>query len=338
MSDVLRIDGATGEGGGQILRTSLALSAITGTPIVIENIRAGRPKPGLMQQHLTCVNAAATVCGASVSGAAVGSQNIVFRPGSLRGGRYQFAVGTAGSALLVFQTVLPMLLRADRASELEIVGGTHNRHSPPYDFVANAFVQLLASLGLDVSLTLARHGFEPAGNGRVVAKISPSRASSLSLLSRGPVRAVRGRALVANLPPSVGERQVDVLRRGLREVGAPSQISREPVAADGSGNAVVVEVISDAVTEVFTGFGGRHGAPEAAARDACAAAVAYARGDVPVSEYLADQLLLPLALGAGGEFRTVPPSRHTETNAEVIARFLPVRFRLGEVIGVSTSP
>lgn len=327
---MIRIDGSHGEGGGQILRSSLSLSAITGEPVSFVHIRAGRAKPGLMRQHLTCVKAAAAICGATVDGAEVHSQSLVFRPGTLKGGRYIFDIGSAGSILLVYQTVLPALLRADEPSEVEIIGGTHNRNSPPFDFVERCFVPLLRTMGLDVSVTLVRHGFEPAGNGRVLAHIGPSRAAALSLLDRGAVREVRARALLANLPRSIGEREIEVLRRKL-DLG---RTDVQHVEADGQGNAVIVEAETERLTEVFVGFGAKGTPAETVASHAAREAKSWLDSGVPVGEHLADQLLLPLALGAGGEFRTGTPTLHTTTNADIIRRFLPVKVETGEVVRV----
>src|SRR5262245_17125561 len=170
------IDGSSGEGGGQILRTALALSLVTGTPFRIQKIRAGRPKPGLLRQHLTAVQAAVEVGSASASGAELGSQELSFWPGKVRAGAYRFAIGPAGSACLVVQTVLPPLLLAGGPSSLVVEGGTHNPFAPPWDFLARAFFPLLQRMGARVSTTLERHGFFPAGGGRLRVEIEPGPA------------------------------------------------------------------------------------------------------------------------------------------------------------------
>jgi RNA 3'-terminal phosphate cyclase (ATP) len=205
----LHIDGSEGEGGGQILRTSLALAAITGKSVRFSNVRAGRSKPGLLRQHLTALRAAAEVCGARVDGDQLGSQTLRFTPGTIRGGTYHFAVGTAGSACLVCQTVLPMLLLADAPSEVVFEGGTHAMSAPSYDFFARVFVPLLQRMGAQVEVRLDRHGFYPAGGGRFVLRVSPVEAwTPISLVDDGPLRVTEVRALVANLPFTIAEREL----------------------------------------------------------------------------------------------------------------------------------
>lgn len=321
---MITLDGSMGEGGGQVLRTSLALSMVTGQPFVIERIRAGRSKPGLARQHLTAVLAAAEICDAAVEGAELGSLRLAFRPGRVRAGDYQFAIGTAGSTTLVLQTILPALLAAETPSTVTLSGGTHNPLAPPFDFLQLAFLPVLRAMGASVELTLVRHGFAPAGGGSLVATIAPARLAAVQLLDRRPVRLPRARALLAQLPASVGERELHVVRRrlDLRE----EQVRVETVASHGPGNMLLVEFPGEACTEVIAVPGERGVSAESVAEQACALARTFLAADVPVGEHLADQLLLPLAMAGGGGFRTLPPSSHTRTNAEVIARFLPVHF------------
>jgi RNA 3'-terminal phosphate cyclase (ATP) len=324
---MLTIDGAYGEGGGQILRSSLALSLVTGTPFRLERIRAGRAKPGLMRQHLTAVQAAAEIGRARVTGATIGSGSLEFRPGSVAPGRYGFSVGTAGSATLVLQTVLPPLLLASGRSELALEGGTHNVHAPPFDFLERVYLPLVRRMGPEVQARLDRPGFYPAGGGRFEVDIRPRpRLEPLELLERGPLRARHVRALVSRLPRSIAERELAAVAAELgwerREMR--SEEVREP---RGPGNVLMIELESEHVTEIVTGFGERGVPAETVAARAAAEARRYLEAGVPVGEHLADQLLLPLALAGGGAFLTLEPTAHTRTNAEVIARFLPVRVR-----------
>ena len=171
---MIEIDGSEGEGGGQILRSSLSLAICTQQPFRITNIRANREKPGLMRQHLTAVKAAAEICDAEVDGAELGSRALTFRPGGCAAGDYSFAIGTAGSCTLVFQTVLPALLTASGESRVRITGGTHNRASPPFDFLARSFLPLLSRMGANVQLDLTSYGFFPRGGGEIRARISPA--------------------------------------------------------------------------------------------------------------------------------------------------------------------
>lgn len=207
---MIRIDGSFGEGGGQILRTSLSLSLVTGKPFRIDRIRAGRSKPGLLRQHLTSVRAAAEVGEATVEGDVLGSTAVTFSPGKVRGGDYKFVVGTAGSGTLVFQTVLPALMVAAGPSKLIIEGGTHNIAAPPFDFLERTFVPILARMGPRVRLKLERYGFYPAGGGRFSAEIDPCASlQPLEIGERGEVTSRRITALVANLPGTIGVREIE---------------------------------------------------------------------------------------------------------------------------------
>ena len=215
MTEWITIDGSEGEGGGQILRTALALSLVTGRPFRIDGIRAGRKKPGLMRQHLTAVHAATAVSGARVSGADLGSRALSFEPGQVRGGDYRLAVGTAGSATLVLQTVLPALLFAREPSRLTLEGGTHNPIAPPFDFLARTFLPILRRMGASVDARLETYGFYPAGGGRFTVAIEPcTTLGRLSLLERGDTR-VHARALVASLSENIAKRELSIVRERL---------------------------------------------------------------------------------------------------------------------------
>ena len=320
------IDGSQGEGGGQILRTSLALSLVTGQPFRLENIRAGREKPGLLRQHLTAVEAATTIGSAAVSGAALGSKTLEFRPGRVQAGNHRFAVGSAGSATLVLQTVLPPLLTAANTSTLTLEGGTHNPFAPPFDFLARCFAPLIQRMGPRLELELRRPGFYPAGGGKFHARIEPvKRLSRLELLQRGAIRQRCARALVSKLPAEVGERELEVVREQLGWAEQECRVETVPNPV-GPGNALLLEIETEQVTKVFTSFGERGRPAEEVAREAAEAVGAWLGADVPVDEHLADQLLVPMALAGGGRFRTVKPSLHSTTNAQIIERFLPVKI------------
>lgn len=329
---MLTIDGSRGEGGGQILRTSLALSLISGTPFRIERIRAGRAKPGLMRQHLTALEAAAAVGDADVGAATIGAQHVEFRPRRVRAGTYRFAVGTAGSTGLVLQTVLMPLVTAGTASSLTLEGGTHNPHAPPFEFLAAAFLPLLHRMGAGVQARLDRPGFYPAGGGRVCVDV-PAAAGlrPLELPGRGAIRRRRARALVSRLPRQIGDRELAVVRARLG--WASDDLEVVVLAGDmpGPGNALLLEIESEHVTEVFTGFGQIAVRAETVAERAVPDARQYLAADVPVGPYLADQLLLPLALAGRGRFRTLPLTRHATTNIEVIRQFLGTAVNVARV-------
>lgn len=328
---MLVIDGSHGEGGGQILRSSLALSMITGTAFRIAHIRAGRRRPGLMRQHLAAVQAAAAVCGARVTGAEVGSTELVFRPDTPRAGTYTFAVGTAGSATLVLQTVLPALVLTAGRSALTLEGGTHNPHAPPWDFLARAYLPLLGRMGPAVDTVLERPGFYPAGGGRFRVEIAPVRAlERIDLGERGAVRERRVVVKVASLSRRIAQREIDVL---VARLGWPHACFCIDVVRDatGPGNAIVAEVESEHVTEVFTGFGTRGVRAETVAEAVAGEIIEYLSAGVPVGRHLADQLVLLMALAGGGSFRTLSPSDHTITQRQVLDRFLGARAHTRQV-------
>jgi len=326
---MLEIDGSQGEGGGQILRSSLALSMLTGRAIRLENIRAGRKKPGLKRQHLTALRAAAEISGAAVQGAKLQSQEVWFSPGRVRPGDFRFSVGTAGSATLVLQTVLPPLLLADGPSTLRVEGGTHNRWAPPYDFLAKAYLPLVERCGPRVDVRLERYGFFPAGGGEIAVRVEPVAAlRPFSLLERGRLRGHRCRALVANIPRSIAEREIKTL---IRKLGwRKERMFVEEVPSKGPGNVILCELESDELTEVFVGFGEKGRPAEKVATGLSKELRRHLDAGVPVGEHLADQLVLLLGIAGGGEFRTLAPTPHTRTNIAVIERFLPVKIRCEE--------
>lgn len=334
--NMIELDGSHGEGGGQILRTALSLSMITGTPFRIERIRAKRSKPGLLRQHLTAVNAAAQICGAEVVGAAPGSLALSFVPGKIRGGDYRFAIGTAGSCTLVLQTVLPALWFADAPSTVWVSGGTHNSAAPPADFLMLAWLPLMRRMGVEMDLELLRHGFYPAGGGELRANLRPVAAlQPLELLTRGELRVARATAIVAGVPGDVAKRELvelDALLDGA--LGDLQQEIRTLSSREGPGNALLVELQYDGLTELFTAFGEK-GLPAVAVAMRAAKLVRHFHcGAGTVGEYLADQLVLPLALAGGGGFTTETVSSHLQTNMAVIEKFLSIGFAVEARHGV----
>jgi RNA 3'-terminal phosphate cyclase (ATP) len=328
----LHIDGSRGEGGGQVLRTSLALSMITGTPVRIDNIRARRAKPGLMRQHLTALQAAARLSNADVEGDVVGSKEITFKPSAVTPGDHHFAIGTAGSTTLILQTVLPALILASGPSHLTLEGGTHNPMAPPFEFLDRAFLPLLRRMGPSVEVTLERAGFYPAGGGRLSVTVTPAaKLQGFDLLERGEIRNRRGTVLLANLAGHIGEREIQTL--GHLTNWDPASFAFRRVDSAGPGNAVLLELESEAVTEVFTAIGEIGVSAEAVAERVVKEMRAYLVADVPVGEHLADQLLLPLALAGSGSYRTLPLSLHAKTQIELIPEFLDVRIEVVEEEG-----
>jgi RNA 3'-terminal phosphate cyclase (ATP) len=323
---MIRIDGASGEGGGQMLRTALSLALVTGQPFRIENIRAKRTKPGLLRQHLTAVLAAAEVGGAKTIGATLGSKMLEFVPGKIRAGEYRFAVGTAGSSTLVFQTILPALMMASGPSRLTLEGGTHNTQAPPFDFLAKTFLPVLSRMGPKINIRLERYGFYPAGGGRFVAEIEPcEKLSPLVLTEQGEMRHRRVTAIVANLARSIAQRELDTVSHHLNWPADSLEIL-ETKESPGPGNVVMIEIGDGNFTEVFTGFGRLGASAEKVASEAAGEARAYLASRAVADEHLTDQLLLPLALAGTGTFTATKLSLHARTNIEVISRFLPVHF------------
>lgn len=333
-TEPITIDGRQGEGGGQILRTSLALSAITGRPFRIHHIRGGRGKPGLLRQHLTAVRALATIARATVRGDELRSDSLEFAPGPIEHGDYQFAVGSAGSAMLVLQTVLWPLLVTPGRSRLELEGGTHNPSAPPFEFIDEVFLPVVRSMGVVAEARLEQAGFYPAGGGRVIVELEGGNPlTGLELVERGSIVARQASALVANLPRRIGTRELGVVRR---ELGWSRDECRVvELTGRGPGNAVSLAVRCEHVSERATAFGGKGRRAEAVADEAVRALGRWLLADVPVGEHLADQLLIPTALAArdgySSRFDTLPLSDHTTTNADVIAGFLDVGFAVQEI-------
>lgn len=339
-AEFITIDGSQGEGGGQILRTSVGLAALSGKAIRIEQIRAGREKPGLMRQHLTAIKAAAEICDAEMIGAELGSNTLQFQPGVVHPGCYEFRVGTAGSATLVLQTILPALIQADAPSEIVIEGGTHNQWAPPFDYLQRVFLPLLNRMGPTVEAKLERYGFFPAGGGRIHVTIQPAKMlTGFKLLERGAVVSKSARILISNLPLNIAEREAERLTRRLSLQA--DEITIDPVTAHGPGNLVFAEFAYEHVTEMATGFGRVGTSAEHVAEETAQEMREYLKSPAPVGEYLADQILLPLAMSAaqpytvrtkrGGAFRTHNLSRHTVTHIDILRTLLPVQIEVTEL-------
>jgi RNA 3'-terminal phosphate cyclase (ATP) len=330
--ELIQLDGSTGEGGGQILRTGLALSMCTGQPLAIQRIRAKRPKPGLMRQHLTCVQAAVAVCGAKVEGAELGSQTLVFEPGPVRAGDYAFNVGTAGSCTLVLQTVLPALMLCAEPSRVSLSGGTHNPMAPPFHFLERSFAPLLRRLGVGLDLELRRLGFYPAGGGELSAVVRPTAGGLLpfDLTDRGPVQEAYAECFAPALPSAVAVRELAALARAL---GWSGEQLRTPAVRqnEGPGNALLATIAYAHVSEVVTVFGEKGVSAEQVAGALVKEVRAYQASEGALGQHLADQWMLPLALavverGGAASFTCTELTEHATTNIGVIERFLPVRF------------
>ena len=327
---MITIDGSEGEGGGQVLRTALSLSLVTGQPFRIEKIRANRSRGGVMRQHVTAVEAACAIGGTECEELAVGATALTFAPGQVTPGEHHFAVGTAGSTSLVLQTVLPPLILAGASSRLVLEGGTHNIFAPPFDFIERVFLPVLNRMGPRVSARLVRPGFYPAGGGRIEVEIVPcEKLSRIELIDRGALASVEARALVAALPGEIAVRELAAVAQLLDWPEESHKVVQLPERV-GPGNILMLEARFENLTEMVSGFGKLGVAAETVGEHAAKRMAGYLASAAAVGPYLADQLLLPMALAGGGCFTTVKLSQHSRTAADVIAKFLPVAFRFEE--------
>lgn len=327
---MLQISGESG--GGQLLRSSLSLSMVTGQSFRITNIRGKRPKPGLMRQHLTCVKAAAEICNATVEGAEIGSCELVFAPGKVKAGDYAFNIGSGGSTTLVLQTVLLPLLIAGPATDtrLRIEGGTHNPMAPPFEFIAECFLPVLQAMGVRASVGLERPGFMQAGGGVLTAEITALKKwKKLRLLEKGALLKSSGRVLHAHLARRIAEREIAMAASFLE--WAPEAFEIQDVTdSAGPGNALLLKAVFENVSEISTGIAQMGTSAESVALGAAKGLKSYLASAAPVGAHLADQLLLPMALAGGGEFATLALTNHVRTNMALIEQFLPVRFAVQE--------
>ncbi|MFC3902811.1 RNA 3'-terminal phosphate cyclase (ATP) [Acinetobacter marinus] len=328
IDSIITIDGAQGEGGGQILRTALSLSMITGKAFTLTNIRAGRKKPGLMRQHLVCVQSAQQISNAKVEGAMLGSQELIFQPQQVQAGEYHFQIGSAGSTTLVLQTILPALLLQNESSQISIQGGTHNPLAPSADFISMCFLPTLQKIGVEVDFQLEKVGFMPIGAGQIRASIHPwLDRKALNLCERGDVQRIESFAGCLNLDKTdINQRELDTLSKKLN-IDHAHQMHMHGVS---QGNALAVLVKFAAHQQLFTALGTMNRSAERVANGLASEVRQYLGTGAMVDEYLADQLLLPLALGAGGSFTASHISEHTRTQAQMIQRFMDCDIQLLE--------
>lgn len=314
------------EGGGQLLRTALSLSLCTGTAFEMQHIRAKRSRPGLMRQHLTAVGAAAQIGRAHVDGAQLGATTLRFVPGEIQPGRYRFSIGTAGSATLVMQTVLPALWSCAGPSELIVEGGTHNPLAPCADFIEHAYLPVLRGMGVDVDFALLRHGFFPAGGGALQLRVMPcAKLKPCVLDRRDPSPQLEATVLLSALSDLIGQRELQTVAQRLN-LSPGQQHLRRAAQAHSPGNALMLRVHGDQHSELFSALGERGTSAEQVAIGLVRQVSAYLAAPAAVGEHLSDQLLLPMALAGGGEFTTAFISDHLSSNARLIEKFLPVEI------------
>jgi RNA 3'-terminal phosphate cyclase (ATP) len=331
-----KIDGSYGEGGGQILRTTLALAAILQRPVEIHSIRGGRKKPGLRPQHLMAVKAMTLMTSAEVDGAEPGSMRLFFNPGQLAPGSYSLDIGTAGSTSLVLQTMLPALIFAERASQVVITGGTHVPWSPCFHYLRDVFVPVLQQMGGAVQVHIERWGWYPKGGGKVVASISPaSELKGVDFTWRGELQDLYVLSAVSNLPMSIAERQRDQLLRRFRNHGyALPRIELSEGPSPGTGTVIFEKANFENGVAGFTSLGKKGKPAEKVADDACSDFFRFMSSGAVTDVHLADQLALYMALAKGrSSLVTQGISKHLLTNIWVIEQFLPVRFEVNKDTG-----
>ena len=330
------IDGSYGEGGGQILRTSLTLAALTGKAVKIINIRAGRPKPGLAAQHLTGVRAVAEICGAHLEGAELGSQNLTFAPQrSPQAASYSWDVaaarkgGSAGAVSLAFQAVLLPMALAPSPSQVTLRGGTHVPWSPPYHYLERVYLPTLARLGVRAKVEIDKWGWYPMGGGEIKAQIDPANLplSPIDLKERGPLQGLFGLSAVSNLPDHIAQRQRKRALEMLGEFRPQIEVVRGESA--GQGSFLFLWAQFENCLAGFSSLGARGKPAEKVAEEAGQEYLEYYHGGAALDKHLADQLILPMALASGpSSFTTTEITPHLLTNIWVVRRFTPRRFKV----------
>jgi len=352
-NSLLTIDGSHGEGGGQILRSALTLSALLGRSVCLEKIRARRRRPGLRPQHLTAVRAVAQICDAELEGDVLGSRTLTFVPrGSPQAGLYHFDVlevaegGSAGAVSLILQAILLPLALAEGDSTVMLEGGTHVAWSPPIHYLQQIYLPTLARLGVQAAVELERWGWYPQGGGRLICHVkglgAPAMAFPLNpfrLVERGGLRQITGFSATSNLPAHIGRRQRDRAVKLLRSHGFTPQIEIVDAPSPGPGTCVFLLAEFKGAVAGFTGYGRLRKPAEKVAEEAARAFLAYQRSGGAVDRYLADQLILPLALASGeSHFTTGKVTDHLRTNAWLIGQFLSARVDIGEDRSVRVQP
>ena len=322
---MIEINGALGEGGGQILRTALTLSLLTQTPIIIKNIRAKRPKPGLMRQHLACVKAAVAICDGQALGAELHSTELVFNPAPVRPGQYRFEIGSAGSTTLVFQTILLPLLLAEGESRVSFNGGTHNPLAPSLTEIKRGFIPILKRMGASLDITTEQWGFAPFGGGQWGATLYPSKLRSIDLSDRGELISSHVRCYISAVRHSVAERELSAYAED-----CPVKIDDSDVRFPQSvspGNVLAHHLTFENSTVCLSRLGDKRRSAENIAKQLNEQCRGFIASGAAVCEHLADQLMLPMWVAGGGRLTTSKLSRHSQTNIDIIKRITGKQFK-----------
>ncbi|UCE06895.1 MAG: RNA 3'-phosphate cyclase [bacterium] len=332
---MIQIDGSFGEGGGQVLRTSLTLSLFTGQPFEIYNIRARRKRPGLQPQHLKCVEAVALISNGQVTGGKIGSMHLVFEPGQVIPGDYRINIGTAGATSLVLHTIYLPLAMAEGESNLTITGGTHVPWSPCYHFLSIHWLHYLKQIGFNIKLKMDRAGFYPKGDGKIRVEISPiDHLKPVTLLNRGELIKISGISAIANLDYSIAERQRNQSLKRLERMGYEPQIAIEKMPSRYKNTMLLLQSKFETGSGCFTALGAIGKRAEKVADEAVDDLFEYLNSNGCIDKYLTDQLILPLSIIPGeSTFSTAKVTNHLITNAEVVKKFLNIKINIEGEIG-----
>jgi len=345
------IDGSFGEGGGQILRTSLALSCITGKALRIENIRAKRRNPGLAKQHISCINAACQISNGDCDGAKESSQTLDFKPGIVRAGKFSFDIGSAGSVSLVAQTILPALFLAERISTVTITGGTHNPLAPPFDFLSESFFPAIADADFYGKCILNKYGFFPAGGGSITFEVRPRQKDVLKHVNFTQPFVnlkISAKIYTARLGQQIYEKQKSLLLESrLAQTNSHFERLEGPLRAEniehiditdsnGPGNCVIIRISDETRTIIFSSFGMKGKPSHKVISEIGEQTGHFLESWAAIDSHLADQLLIYMAISGGGSFTTDKVMEHLSTNVHTIKKFIPVDFEISDNEGLST--
>ena len=319
--NMIKINGENG--GGQILRSALSLSIITGQAFHITHIRGKRRKGGLQRQHLTCVQAAAAISDASTDGATMGSGELIFNPTAIKSGDYHFSIGTAGSTSLLAQTLIPALLHADGTSTITLEGGTHNPMAPTADYLKQVFLPQLERMGASVQLDLLQHGFAPAGGGKIKVTIKPNKSlKPLHITEKGKELSRHIHCYLAHVHDSVADREISTAKELLKWDDSAETKIISAHDSSGPGNCLAIGINYENLSEIITTHGAYGKSGNIVAKTAVKSINNYLSSGAILGHQLADQLLLPMALAGEGSMIITTPSNHTKTNIEEINKFL----------------
>lgn len=331
---MIKIDGSYGEGGGQILRTAMAFSCITGTPFEIYDIRRGRKRPGLNPQHLTGVRAAQAISNADVSGCELGSQKLSFSPKEVKGGEYVFDVsetkGSAGSVTLVLQAILPPLAKAGRRSKVAVKGGTHVEWSPSFHYMRDVLIPFLSKMELKTGLEIEKWGWYPIGGGKAILSVGPyKKISPVNILERGRLVRLSGVSAVSNLPFSIAERQRDHGNWLLKGAGLCANIETINSPSIGKGSFFFLMAEFQNIKVGFSALGEMGKRAEDVAAEAVRQFIEFFSSEGALDPHLADQVVPYLSMcTAPSAFTTSRITRHLLTNVWVTQKFLPVKIEV----------